>query len=304
MKPQPVVTDRKPAYPVKAEVLANPDLLVRHVPPSWKAIVGTGASGLLLVATGLAGCSRGEKATAATTTGGPKAAASASASGMRTAATQTASATPAAQQPAVVAPLFEHGEGTGVTGCVVMAPPVFLSEEEALQVIRDEMTKAGVDLSLADVKLEDVKIAPRMMSYVKKGDTYEGVTKDSGPAVPVVMDAEDPARKIAVEFVSEADYHTLGGIMSASTVEEYKFKDVAKNLAGELKAHAKGATCLVFYDPGGMAKMGALPKEATSEDWNKARKDAMTKGKAASKEQLQLQVQDAVRWLRLQGIIK
>ena len=47
---------------------------------------------------------------------------------------------------AIVAPIFQHGEGRGATGCIVMSPPVFLSEEEALQVIREEMAAKGVQL--------------------------------------------------------------------------------------------------------------------------------------------------------------
>ena len=35
-----------------------------------------------------------------------------------------------------VTPIFEHGTGRGATGCIVVSSPVFLSEEEAMQVIR------------------------------------------------------------------------------------------------------------------------------------------------------------------------
>ena len=43
---------------------------------------------------------------------------------------------------AIVAPIFQHGEGRGATGCIVMSPPVFLSEEEALLVVREELGKS------------------------------------------------------------------------------------------------------------------------------------------------------------------
>ena len=46
----------------------------------------------------------------------------------------------------VVAPIFEHGTGRGADGCVVVSPPVFLSEEEAVQVIREELAKQGIKL--------------------------------------------------------------------------------------------------------------------------------------------------------------
>jgi hypothetical protein len=43
-----------------------------------------------------------------------------------------------------VAPIFKHGEGRGATGCVVMTPPVFLSEEEGMQILREELAKHGI----------------------------------------------------------------------------------------------------------------------------------------------------------------
>ena len=41
-----------------------------------------------------------------------------------------------------VAPIFEHGEGRLATGCIVITPPVFLSEEEGMQILREEFAKA------------------------------------------------------------------------------------------------------------------------------------------------------------------
>jgi hypothetical protein len=278
---------------VKAEVTANPDILMKHVPASWKALVGTGASGLILVAASLPGCGKGDKLPPS---GGKPDAVSPEQGGQ----SQRVAPLPPSQQAAVVAPIFDHGKGTGVTGCVVMAPPVFLSEEEAIQVIRDEMAKAGVNLGHAEVVMEDVKITPRRENYIKKGKDYEEVTVDAGPAAPVTMDVEDPAKRIAVEFVSTEDYFRLGGAQSGSTVQGYNFKGIASNLVGELKAHAKDKTCIVFYEPGNIAR--AEPSK--NEDWEKAWKGAEQKAKAESKEQLLLQVQDALHWLRQQGIIQ
>ena len=54
-----------------------------------------------------------------------------------------------------VAPIFKHGEGRGATGCIVVSPPVFLSEEEALQIVKEELAKHGVQLA-AGPRLEGV----------------------------------------------------------------------------------------------------------------------------------------------------
>jgi len=278
---------------MKAEVAANPDILVKHVPASWRALVGTGASGLILMAASLPGCGEGDKIPPS---GGKPDTVSPEG---RDHSQGVAPLSPSQQQ-AVVAPIFDHGKGTGVTGCVVMAPPVFLSEEEAIQMIRDEMAKAGVNLTRSEVVMEDVRIAPRRGSYIKKGDDYEEVTVDDGPAAPVTMDLEDPAKRIVVEFVSDDDYFRLGGVRSASTVQPYDFKGIASNLSGELKAHTRDKTCIVFYEPASTAR----PEPSEYGDGEKAWKKAAQKAKAESKEQLRLQVQDALHWLRQRGAIQ
>ena len=40
-----------------------------------------------------------------------------------------------------VAPIFVHGDGIGAFGCMVTAPPVILSEEDALQIIKAGLAK-------------------------------------------------------------------------------------------------------------------------------------------------------------------
>ena len=58
----------------------------------------------------------------------------------------------------VVAPIFAHGDGRAYMGCVAVSSPVFLSEEEALQIIKEELAKEGIELgagmTLAGVSVE------------------------------------------------------------------------------------------------------------------------------------------------------
>jgi hypothetical protein len=62
--------------------------------------------------------------------------------------------------PAVAAPIFEHGEGHGSVGCVVITPPVFLSEEEALKIIRESLAGYGLDIRLDQMEITDIEIPP------------------------------------------------------------------------------------------------------------------------------------------------
>jgi len=72
------------------------------------------------------------------------------------------------------------------TGCVVVVPPAYMSEEEALQVIKDELSTYGVNLSDDSADLEAV-------------------------VLPVEEDAVDREKNIAVEFISRSDCVELGG---------------------------------------------------------------------------------------------
>src|SRR5512137_2050774 len=122
MKSKPVSKYAQPKYPTRLEIAARPALLHRHQPPAWRKWPElTGAAGLFLLA---------DTARLSAADASPK-----------------GSPNPAQTNAvAIVAPIFQHGEGRGSTGCIVMSPPVFLSEEEALQVIREEMATRGVQL--------------------------------------------------------------------------------------------------------------------------------------------------------------
>ena len=71
-------------------------------------------------------------------------------------ATQSGCGRAAGSRPAV-APIFVHGEGRGASGCIVMNPPVFLSEEEALQILGEELARAGIKLG-AGRRLNEVTV--------------------------------------------------------------------------------------------------------------------------------------------------
>src|SRR5262245_60227235 len=58
------------------------------------------------------------------------------------------------KQPAPLTRVFEHGEGRGAFGCVAVAPPAFLTEADARQVILEEFAKVGVRFEL------DKKVVP------------------------------------------------------------------------------------------------------------------------------------------------
>jgi hypothetical protein len=201
----------------------------------------------------------------------------------------------------VVAPIFEHGKGRGATGCIVVAPPVFLSEEEALLVIREELARHGVRLGTGRYDLPGVNVNDRRFQ----------------------ADAADPARRVAVEFVSEFESSELewdrqredrqDGSIVVSSVQTYDLPNTARYLAGKVRATAQSPVYFgTFYDP--MAGtlnhesiLEAARKEAGADEVGKQMEQrvqtARTSAAAESRRLLRIQVQDFVKWLQGQGAL-
>jgi hypothetical protein len=269
-----------PEYPTREALLAVPGVLREHLPAGWKRMVAAGGVAVVFTVAGLgvmpAGCTRD--------TGGPA---------------------------AIVAPIFEHGDGRAATGCVVVSPPVFISEEEARQIITEELGKAGVKFTQKDVEMKRVMIKHQMARYVEANGKSATVMEEFKPPTPLVVDLVDPERKVAVEFISQADYHDVGGGMSMSTVEDYDFKEVGRGLAEKVKAVKGGYRVGVFYDPAGHGEIKMPTEEElkgkNAEERSKMYLDMREAGQAgaakSAKENLRLQVRDFAEWLKKQGVI-
>lgn len=297
-----------PRYPTRVEIRADRDLLLRHVPPAWRMVPGMGTILALFLAA---------EAGAAETPAGQ--------------------AAPGAG--AIVAPLFRHGEGRGSFGCVAVAAPVFLSEEEAMAVISEELGRRGVALTQRNQVWEDARIAPRRAEMlIPKGVDAGKLSWDeetrlirpvdvAGKAAPLEVDGIDPAKHIAVEFVSNQEYESLGGYdphrvnvryeadpdrlsSRMSTVSSTNLGDAAEHVAESVRrTHVAKDYFAAFYDP--MARMDwrsikvpeDLPKEQREAAWKEVRAKAEAAAKEQSLAQLRLQVRDFIAWLEGQGAL-
>jgi hypothetical protein len=197
----------------------------------------------------------------------------------------------------IVAPVFKHGEGRGADGCIVVSPPVFLSEEEGMQILREELGKHGIKLKTGTV-LKEVRI-PARTDHRELVDDGKGkkVYKDKAVEIPSMskplkLSGVDRDKKIAVEFVWEMNYDSLGGTGTVGTVQVFDFKATAEYVAEKVKRQGKDHVFLgVFYDP--------LGKLSLDGDWKKEKKQR----KAESGKQLRKQAQDFVAWLKKQKAI-
>jgi len=268
-----------PKYPTRLEIAACPGLLQRHQPPAWLQWPElTGAVGLFLLAdaTRLAAADNPPKD----------------------------DQTPVqAAAVAIVAPIFQHGEGRGATGCIVMAPPVFLSEEEALKIIREEMAAKGVQL-LADT-------AP--LAGVTESNPRK--RRDAGVPRLFTADAADPKKHVVVEFVSQMDAPWWDwarekdeGKTGLNRVGSYDLPITAEYLAARVKRQATDKLYFgTFYDPLAgkldMRKLAAEEPPPGGKTFKDEYDEAVEAARVESRKLLRLQVQDFLEWLKAQGVI-
>ncbi len=283
-----VTAVRQPRYPTRLEVLDSPDLLRKHMPAAWKKLAETtGAVGLLLLANSFV--LAGEMDTK-----------------------------DGAKKPAIVAPIFEHGEGRGATGCVVINPPVFLSEQDAMQVIREEMSKVGVQFAPEKVTMPEIRI--KMKDDEGLPDERLILLRKSMEK-GIALDGLDPKKRVAVQYVNHGNYYQLGGLRSPSTVQGWYFKEVASAVSQEVSKSGKDLYYGAFYDP--VVAIGDKENQrlwkrrteldkrsvklgnpsALNREYERAYKQADAPARAEAKRLLRMQVRDFIKWLKGQGVI-
>lgn len=214
-------------------------------------------------------------------------------------------------EPAVfpcMVPLFEFGEGTGAMGCVMVAGPVFMSEEEAFVILSAAFEEAGLTLEHTSAVIENARLPvtnlfdgfgeegeePFDPSTTKQGELHS----DWGLSVP---------GGLPVEFVSTQDvreWHEDVGYWVS--VEGYNMRDAARTLA------ANNPDLAVFYDPMAQVDHDAIvtfervDDESEEEYWERYSvfaDELAQKARVQSELLLREQAFAMVEWLRGEGII-
>jgi hypothetical protein len=195
-------------------------------------------------------------------------------------------------KPAVrVAPVFRHGEGRGVFGCVAVNPPVVLSEQDAREVIIDEAKKAGINLSAKGPELSDV---------LMENHKFDGNKTEQQKKKKLQLDGVDSKRHLAFEYVSE-DEATEWSKPSGSTIDVIEPRKLAQLLRSRLGKTKQNGNYVIFYDPFEAPNYDPwnIKKPLTTKDIEKMR----IKAEEKTRQQLRLQVKDFVKWLKAQGVI-
>lgn len=281
MEPKALTEYKRPNYPLKEEVQAQPSLLRKSVYKRWQKLFDLGVSGMLVASLSLSGCDDKPAANTTPVQNGE-------ASTIENSGSSQARTVRSAEITALVAPVFEHGEGRGATGCVVVSPPVFLSEDEALVVIKEELAKHGIELNKEKVVLNNVTITPEIPEIMAQ----LGIEKEKPQ--PLELDLQDTQKAINIEYVSDDDYSKLGQ-RSFSTVQSYDTRNLAIEIRKEIQNNIKTGIYGIFYDP----MVSSLTLFNNTDELERNVKKALE----SEQETLRQQVKDFAEWLKEQGVI-
>ncbi len=183
---------------------------------------------------------------------------------------------------ASIAPVFIHGNGRGATGCVVIGGPVFLSEDEAIEIVRAELERGGLSFEERDRLLPGMEWdQPLVRDTHFPGDDMPLPTAKR----PFTVELYDAKLKLAVKVLTAHNYELSGGGLSRSTVADWDLLCLAQKTVERLQASSSD-NAVVFYDP--LEYGGPFGNEREA-------------GIARAREQLRAQVQDFLLWLKARG---
>ncbi len=281
-----------PDYPQKEQVHAQPSLLRKSVYNRWQKLYDLGISGMLIAGLSLSGCDK-KNDTNTTSTQDIVASPNQNQNASQINSVSTAKVA------ALVSPIFEHGEGRGAIGCEVIAPPAFISEEEALIVIKEEFAKHGIEFDREKIQLSEIQISPVEVRY----DREKGIVKEEKKSESLEVDLQDTKRNINIEYISREDNSKLEFEAILSSVQNYNTMEIAKEVRNKIQSNVKQGVYGVFYDP---LKMFSLMASGTDDidSYTKQIEKSQTESLESAKELLRNQVQDFAQWLKEQGVIK
>lgn len=207
---------------------------------------------------------------------------------------------PSDKPPCRVAPIFQHGDGRGAFGCEMVAPPTFLSEAEARQVIVEEAKRMGIFFEPETRTLKGVT-PPIFDEYGRLLAADEAEPRQ--PAPRIKPDGADRRRKVSYIFVSESDLLTWQRDTGSKEPVKYSYNlKQAAQLLGERVCLSQPQEFVgVLYDPVAWAP---FPRGLSGQaEWQTARQEHEVKSRQLSLDQLRAQVRDFIKWLKAQGVI-
>jgi hypothetical protein len=292
MKLEPVRHHPEPAYPTREWVKVHPELL-RRLPARWRN--NPFVLGVLAAAPALGCNSRGPSGHGEGNSGGPTAP-----SGARP---EDSHHVGKRDPLAKVAPIFQHGQGVASSGGVAATRIVFISEEEAVRIVREEAAKAGLDFAPTGKTLNEIPL-PVTDPY----GTFESRQKDPPGGKPrptsrtgrLELDGTAAKSGVSFEVVTKQDFDAwnVPGELG-STLSTFDLLGTARVLQAGLDQAAPAGTYAVFYDPLPPYRQPTLEPN-NSRLYERAGEEATL---SQSREELRAQVRDFIAWLKAQGAL-
>lgn len=258
MQASPQRTHRSPGYPTRLEINADPTLLRERLPSAWAGHPELATAAALALTFTLAGCHTPSSVVAADSKACP------------------------AGGPAIIAPLFEHGDGFAATGCIIVNPPAYFTEDEAWLIIDAELAKHGINLTEKEYAIPGVEIPlyrSEDLAARKDGDPLPPPVS----VAPLNADRADPQHRIALEFVS------------AENPPEKAAFHFADEFGGTIGS--------ISFSGGAEAMRSEVGNSATEKVFFAALYDPLASSNAKSRRLLRQQVRDFIQWLEAQGAI-
>jgi hypothetical protein len=193
--------------------------------------------------------------------------------------------------PIKVAPIFAHGDGSGAIGCIVMSPPVFISEGEALKIIIKALEDENIQMSGFNTPAFSFT-APAIANDCFNDDS----TKNPKTKVKIKMDGYNSKYNLAIEFVSREDFAKFQSDDGCySSVQGFNTKEAAELIRQDIIRKGR-FNAAVFYDP--MPSIN-FDLDSNNVSFEKLEVDASK----LAKDQLLSQVADFIHWLNNSGLI-
>ena len=322
LKIKPLKSYKPPAYPSIEEARLDARLLER-IPRRWSArnplatLLGTG----LMIH--FAGCARNE--TGAPVPPPPHGADFAGIEKSRN-FSQAFRAIPATR----VAPLLEEAlanDGRGSFGCVAVSSPVFLSENEAMDLIVSELKKVGVELHDM-VALDGLKIPGAPSAKNREEDPVEEAARDcaeeeGGNDFPKIkfqlrplaegaytFDLGTQDKSVLVKFLQTRDFYQWENDSFANwSVSSVNLAWLATQMRETFEQRKDGAPVVIglFFDPMGHGwrdNDGLDTRGLTPEQEQFARRQFYSTRQGEPREKLRRQVSHFIEYLKQEGIVE
>jgi hypothetical protein len=219
-----------------------------------------------------------------------------------------------------VAPFLEESmdsDGRGSFGCMATNPPIYMAENEAVEIIKTELQKAGLELADSfkveqiqapvddDPETDQMEVHGEFEIKIRKGVKLGGMD--------YVFDLGDEKRSIAIEFLSLRDYNYWDG-ESLSTVSSYDFPALMIKLRKifEERKQGKPVTIGIFFEPLVYPDNDIIPPLDGLDDQQRtfvreqallAEGDSAGFAQKQAREKLLGQVQYFIEYLRKEGVL-